>query len=82
MIDNQEIEMIMEILENHWDEERAVQLLKEFNLHSSNLGKLLLNLDKNLDHNEWKKSCDLEKEKLDQVIQTIKSLKSQKGNER
>ena len=48
MIDNKEIQRILDKLENLEDEVLAVELLKEFNRSSSDLGKLLLNLDTKL----------------------------------
>lgn len=74
MIDNAEINILLEKLENHPDEEEAVVLLKEFNAASSDLGKLLLNLDKNLAHEEWKKKCDLARKRLDAVVEKINNL--------
>ena len=74
MIDNTEINLLLDKLENHSDEEEAVLLLKEFNAASSDLGKLLLNLDKNLAHEEWKKKCDLARKRLDEVVTKINSL--------
>ena len=74
MLDNQEINNILEILENLEDEELAVELLKEFNLASKKLGKLVLNLDKSIPHEEWKKECELAQQELDRVIKRINSL--------
>ena len=74
MLDNQEINELFEILENHDDEELAVELLKEFNLATKKLGKLVLNLDKTLPHEQWKKDCDQAQQDLDQVVTRIKSL--------
>ncbi len=74
MLDNQEINELLEILENHDDEELAVELLKEFNLATKKLGKLVLNLDKNLPHDQWKKDCDQAQLDLDNVVKRIKSL--------
>lgn len=74
MLDNQEINELMEILENHDDEELAVELLKEFNLATKKLGKLVLNLDKSLPHDQWKKDCDQAQGDLDNVVKRIKSL--------
>ena len=71
MIDNSEIERILDKLENFEDEQLAVELLKEFNRYSSDLGKLLLNLDKTLSHDEWKKRCDESKTRLEAVIKRI-----------
>lgn len=71
MIQNTEIEKILEKLENLEDEGLAVELLKEFNLASSELGKLLLNLDKNLTHDEWKSRCDEAQKRLDQIVKKI-----------
>jgi hypothetical protein len=71
MLDNTEIEKILEKLENIDDEQLAVELLREFNRYSSELGKLLLNLDKTLSHDEWKKRCDETRAKLDSVINKI-----------
>lgn len=74
MLDNQEINQLMEILENHDDEELAVELLKEFNLAYKKLGKLVLNLDKSLPHDQWKKDCDQAQSDLDNVVKRINSL--------
>lgn len=71
MIDNSEIERILEILENLENEELAVSLLKEFNLASSELGRLLLNLDGTLTHDEWKRRCDHAKLELENIIKKI-----------
>ncbi len=71
MIDNKEIERILLKLENIEDEKLAVELLKEFNRSSSELGKLLLNLDKTLSHEEWKKRCDTAQAHLDSIVQKI-----------
>ena len=71
MIDNSEIERILEKLESFEDEQLAVELLKDFNRYSKELGKLLLNLDKSLPHDDWKKKCDETKKKLDAVIDKI-----------
>lgn len=71
MIDNKEIERILEKLENIEDENLAVELLKEFNRSSSELGKLLLNLDKTLTHEEWKSRCDQAQSKLDSIVKKI-----------
>jgi hypothetical protein len=74
MIDNNEINRILEKLENLEDEGLAVELLKEFNQASSELGKLLLNLDKNLDHHEWKNLCLKAQSRLDQAVSKIDRL--------
>jgi hypothetical protein len=74
MLDNQEINRLLEILENSEDEELAVILLKDFNGASKRLGKLLLNLDKELTHDEWKNKCNLAQSELDQVIFKINKL--------
>ncbi|MBP9681393.1 MAG: hypothetical protein KBD76_08305 [Bacteriovorax sp.] len=71
MIDNNEIERILEKLENLENEQLAVELLREFNLASSELGKLLLNLDQSLTHEEWKKRCDKAQQKLNSIIKKI-----------
>lgn len=71
MIDNNEIERILEKLENLENEQLAVELLREFNLASSELGKLLLNLDQSLTHEEWKKRCDDAQLKLNSIIKKI-----------
>lgn len=74
MLDNQEINVILEILENLDDEELAVELLKEFNAASKDLGKLMLNLDKSLAHDEWKKSCDMAQSRLNALVSRIHDL--------
>lgn len=74
MFRNDELEAIIEKLEVLEDEELAVQLLKELNALSSQHGKLILNRDPSLSHDEWKKSCDEVSEKLDQLIEKISKL--------
>lgn len=74
MIENNEINRILEKLENLEDEELAVELLKEFNSASSELGKVLLNHDKNLIHGEWKILCDSAQTRLDLVVKKIDQL--------
>jgi hypothetical protein len=71
MIDNNEIERILEKLENLENEQLAVELLREFNLASSELGKLLLNLDQSLTHEEWKERCGKAQQKLNSIIKKI-----------
>lgn len=74
MFDNSEVERILTKLENIEDEELAVKLLGEFNRTSSELGKLLLNLDHTLTHAEWKDKCDDAKDRLDAIIKRIDDL--------
>jgi hypothetical protein len=74
MLDNQDINTILEKLENLEDEELAVELLKEFNSASKDLGKLLLNLDKSLPHEEWKKQCDEAQSRVSAVVSRIHDL--------
>lgn len=74
MLDNQDINTILEKLENLEDEELAVELLKEFNSASKILGKLLLNLDKSLPHEEWKKQCDEAQSRVNAVVSRIHDL--------
>ena len=74
MIDNNELSVVLDKLENMEDELLAVEYLKKFNNASKKLGKLLLNLDKTLDHVEWKKACDLAKDELDKIVLEIMSF--------
>jgi hypothetical protein len=74
MLDNKEINKLLEILENCEDEDLAVKLLQDFNGTSKRLGKLLLNLDKTLSHEEWKKQCDVAQKELDEVVKRINNL--------
>lgn len=73
-IDNTEVEQVLAKLETLEDETMAVQLLKEFNDSTKNLGVLLMNKEQALDHVEWKKQCDQAKDKVDQIIEKINSL--------
>lgn len=66
----------MNILESCEDEQLAAQLLKEFNDHSREWGRLMLNLDPSLDHQEWKNQCEQAKLKLDQTVDKIMGLKT------
>jgi hypothetical protein len=74
MLDNQEINELLEKLENLEDEVLAVELLKEFNLASKKLGKLVLNLDKTIPHDQWKKDCDEARLELNQIIKRINDI--------
>jgi hypothetical protein len=74
MIDNSELDEILAKLESLEDEEKAVVLLQDFNKYSSDLGKLLLNLDKSLSNEEWKRQCEDAKNRLEKVIKEIKQL--------
>lgn len=74
MLDNKELNSILEKLENMEDEIAAVELLKEFNLSSGKLGKLLLNLDKNLAHDIWKNECEKARLELDSIVKRINTL--------
>jgi hypothetical protein len=74
MIDNNELNQILEKLENLEDEELAVELLREFNHASSELGKLLLNLDQTVGHTEWKILCDKAQLRLDKIVKKIELL--------
>ena len=74
MIDNKEINRILSKLEDCEDEEKAVMYLKKFNSQSKLLGKLLLNLDKSLTHEEWKRQCDQAQKELDHIVAEIEAL--------
>ncbi len=74
MLDNREVNAILEKLENLADEELAVKLLREFNAASSKLGKLLLNQDNSLAHDEWKRECDQAQDELDRIVKRISDI--------
>ncbi|ATH08508.1 hypothetical protein BIY24_11270 [Halobacteriovorax marinus] len=73
-IDNTELDEIMEKLENLDDEVLAVEKLREFNNATKKLGELLMNLNKDLSHGEWKTACDEAKKEVDRVVAEIKAL--------
>lgn len=79
LIHNKEIVELMEILENMADEELSVELLKNFGELSRDWGRLMLNQDPNLTHQEWKLQCDEAKNKLEQLIAKIKDQGRQNG---
>jgi hypothetical protein len=74
MIDDQELNEIMQILEDCSDESRAVALLREFNDKTSQWGRLFLNRDPLLPHDEWKKLCDKAEKELLDCVTKIRSL--------
>ena len=74
MLDNQEINAILAKLEDLEDEDLAVELLREFNASSKKLGQLILNLDKTISHDEWKKRCDVAQKELDKIVKRINDL--------
>ncbi|WP_372653852.1 hypothetical protein [Halobacteriovorax sp.] len=73
-IDNTELDEIMNKLENLEDEQLAVVKLQEFNKATIVLGELLMNLNKDLSHGEWKASCDEAKKEVDRIVAEIKAL--------
>tara|TARA_B100000029_G_C17456135_1_gene916780 strand:+ start:552 stop:782 length:231 start_codon:yes stop_codon:yes gene_type:complete len=71
-VENVELDEIMEKLERIEDEQMAVVLLKEFNDKTKELGKLIVNKDSELSHEEWEKQCQKAKKDVDEVIKKIK----------
>ncbi len=76
MIDNKELSEVLEKLEilEETDEALAIKLLREFNAASKELGRLLLNRDESLSHDEWKEQSDAAKKNLDNILATIRNL--------
>ena len=74
LIDNSGMQEVLDKLENLEDEELAKDLLKEFNDRTKVLGKLIMNLDKELSSEEWKNRCDEAKKSVDETLQKIKDL--------
>ncbi|MCK5884791.1 MAG: hypothetical protein KAG61_13965 [Bacteriovoracaceae bacterium] len=74
LIDNTELNEVMAILEELEDEVLAVELLKEFNSKTKQLGILLLNQDDSLGHAEWKKLCDDAQLDVNRIVKRIKEL--------
>lgn len=73
-IENVELDEIMDKLENLEDEQLAVVKLREFNDATKVLGELLMNLNKDLNHDEWKNKCDQAKKAVDRIVDEIKEL--------
>jgi hypothetical protein len=73
MLSNDEIDEIMLILEEMEDESLSRELLKQFSDASAHYGRLILNLDQDLEHEEWKKLTDQALVDLRSVIARIKS---------
>ena len=73
-IANIEIDEVMEILENLEDEQLAVIKLKEFNDATKVLGELLMNVNKDLSHGEWKVKCDDAKKDVERIVDEIKEI--------
>ncbi len=74
MIERGELEELMEILEDHPDEELSVSLLKKLSDLTSAHGKLILNLDKSIPHAEWKKKCDDLSLEIEDLVEEIRNL--------
>ena len=71
-VENVELDEIMEKLEKIEDEQLAVVLLKEFNDKTKELGKLIVNKESDLSHDEWERLCEKAKKDVDEVIKKIK----------
>ncbi len=73
IIDNKEVDELIDILENMEDEELAASLLAEFNEATKNHGRLLLNKDPKLSHEDWNKMCDDAKKEVELILTKIQS---------
>lgn len=73
MLGNDELEEIMLILEEMEDESLSKELLKLFSEASARYGRLMLNLDESLGHEEWKKQTDQALLALQSIIVRIKN---------
>ena len=73
IVDNKELDYLLSILEGMEDEILAAELLSEFNLASKEQGELILNMEKSLSHDEWKKRCDEASSKVAEIVERIKS---------
>jgi sensor histidine kinase regulating citrate/malate metabolism len=71
MFDTTEFDHILEKLEQLEDEVLAAQLLKKFSEAQSKAGKLILNRDSSLDHDQWKQACDDANAELNSIIEQI-----------
>ena len=71
-VENVELDEIMEKLEKIEDEQLAVVLLKQFNDKTKELGKLIVNKESDLSHEEWERLCEKAKKDVDEVIKKIK----------
>jgi hypothetical protein len=76
MFNVSEIENMMHILEEMVDEKLAVSLLQKFNELNSLQGKLALNFDQNLSHEEWKQEFDRVTEEMKKLIIEIRKYES------
>ena len=76
LIDNKEINLILDVLEHMEDEELAASLLAEFNEATKHHGKLLMNKDPSLDHDDWKKKCDEASKEVELIVNRIHSYRS------
>jgi hypothetical protein len=70
-LNNSELQQVLDKLESLEDEELAVELLKEFDSKTKALGQLLMNLDPELAHDEWKSKCAAAKEEVDKILEKI-----------
>lgn len=73
MVETKDTDRILEILENLSDEALSVNLLKEFSEKNKKFGKLILNQDSALSHDEWKQRCDEAKKEMDEFLAKIES---------
>lgn len=73
-IEDTSLEEVMNKLETMEDEQLAVVKLKEFNDATKELGELLMNLNKDLSHDDWKTRCDEAKKKVDSIVNEIFEL--------
>ena len=73
--DSADWEELLVILEEMEDQILATYLLSQLNQKSAVWGKLFVNIDKKIPHEEWDKKCRLAKNELDRIISQIRSQK-------
>ena len=73
IIDNSELEQVLTILESMEDELLAAELLKDFQRCFKGAWSINLKYGSNFSHSEWKKKCDEAKERVDLILEKIKS---------
>jgi hypothetical protein len=73
-VDSRETDRVLSILENLEDGTLSINLLREFSEKNKQFGKILLNRNENLDHEDWKRQCDQAKKEMDEFLVKVESL--------
>ena len=73
-IDSEKMMTLLDILEQHPDEEEAVMLLGALTNGQKKLGQMVTNKDKSLNYEDWSSECKKLQSELNHIVKKIEGL--------